>query len=206
MKKTYITTLLILQLAAVLLLLMPMMDRVEPDTTTALHSAFQTLLTGNSYPTSYSFVDTIGLSMILNGVIFVLLALVLVSLVVLILRLMNKVVEHGSMIVTICSVGQSVLFAIYGILTSCMISTTLRQGNIHFYLKALLGSELYQSLDSIAGLDPDSVLNGLYGMPYYDYWGYLKVTPTYFIALLVLIVLACAAVIFHQKEQDIRSL
>lgn len=206
MKRNHTFILLILQIASVIFLVAPIMTRIEPNITTVLHSALQTFLTGNPHPASYSFVDTIGLSMILNAVIFTFLAMALCSLIVLILQLLHRIGEYSSMIVTVCSVGQSVVFALYGLLTTCTISTTLQESNVHFYLNSLLGSELYQSLDSISGFNLDSVLSGLYGAPYYDYWNYLRVTPLYFVALFVFIVIACTAVVFQKKTQAAYSL
>lgn len=196
---------LLLQLIAILLLFIPMFERIETNYSMTVFSSLLSLIAETPTMNEYSFMSVIGLSQVLNTVIFITIISILICIGISIVQYCKKDCGQYSLVHKVSVCLQTVCVGILGILTTCTITTTLEQNNIKFYLKALIGRENYKLLQSISnsyGSSLHTILESMYGSTYYDYWAYLKVTPVYYAVLLVFLVMTLITFWSYRKTCD----
>ena len=188
-RNTYIK--LALQLLVLVLLFCPLFNRVETDPTMTVFSALLSIVSTPPFKATYSYVGAIGLSLVFNPIIFISLFASVASLCILVFQTIKKR-NFANNVNSILIHIQTAAFAILGLLTTSTITTTLTKGNTKFYLKALLGIDNIKALQSMGAVS-GNVLDKMYGTSYYDYWGFLKLRPLWFVAMAVLIALSIIA-------------
>ena len=192
-----------MQTIAIILLFLPMFNRVENNAYISAFSVLLSFLSDNCIKTEYSYFGSLGLSLVLNAVIIITIISILIYLGILIAQLIQNDSDICSLLHKIAASLQTICFAVFGILTTCTISTTLGKGNILFYLKAYIGRENFNqllSLGKVLNADINSLMDTLNGSPYLDYWGYLKVTPFYFITLLFMFAMTYLTFKSYQRD------
>lgn len=203
MKKANNIIQLSMQILCLLMMFTPLLIRIEKNVSMALFSLIKSLLTTERLHISYSPISALGLSKVLDFLTILIIVFAFVSVFTLILRLLNKSIKNDSLICMICSICQATLLSVYGLITTCTITTTLDKGNAPYYLKALLGKDAFKYLSNYVGSDFDTALSSLYGQTHYDYWGFFQVNSMYYIALALFIAMSCIAVYFHRQSNEV---
>ena len=136
----------------------------------------------------YSYMGVLGLSTLLSAVIIVTALACWISIVIKIVQLIKNNEKIGNRVGKVAVYTLLTSFAVFGVLTTSTIKSTLSRWNIEYYINALIGKENGKALWEYVGTSISPYIEGMYGMEYYDYWGYLKITPAYFAVLMVMII------------------